>query len=119
MGSLWVALVVEEDPQGRGKGTTGQSGSRKWRGAGGRDVEQREQWEDLLVTRPESENDLSQTNRSVRGVFVGVVPRVQSILSRALHAHRGKKFLQSLLNVVSTTIKRTRYSSGEREKKAP
>ena len=75
-------------------------------GRGSRDVEQREQLEDLLVTRPECENELSQTNRSVRGVFVGVVPRVQSILSRALHAHRGKKFLQSLLNVVSTTIKR-------------
>ena len=88
-------------------------------GPGGRDVEQREQWEDLLVTRPESENELSQTNRSVRGVIVGVVPRVQSILSRALHEHRGKKFLQSLLHVVSTTIKRAMVKlRGAREKGA-
>ena len=35
VGSGWVALAMEEDPQGRGKGTTGQSGSRKWRGVGG------------------------------------------------------------------------------------
>ena len=72
-----------------------------------------------MVTRPESENELSQTNRSVREVFVGVVPRVQSILSSALYAHRGKKFLQSLLNVVSTTIKRAMVKfRGAREKDA-
>ena len=88
-------------------------------GWGGRDAEQREQWEDSLVTRPESENELSRTNRSVRGVFVGIVPRVQSIPLRALHAHRGKKFLQSLLNVVSTTIKRAMVKfRGAREKGA-
>ena len=40
--------------------------------------------------------ELSQTNRGVGGVCVGVVPRVQSKLSRALHAHRGKKLLQDL-----------------------
>ena len=39
---------------------------------------------------------LSQTNRGVGGVCVGVIPRVQSKLSRALHAHRGKKLLQDL-----------------------
>ena len=50
---------------------------------------------------------------------MGVVPRVQSILSRALHAHRGKTFLQSLLNVVSTTIKRAMVKfRGAREKGA-
>ena len=88
-------------------------------GRGGRDVEQREQWEDLLVTRLESENELSQTNQSVLGVFVGVVPRVQSILSSALHAHRWKTFLLSLLNVVSTTIKRAIVKfRGAREKGA-
>ena len=78
VGTLWVVLTVEQDPQGRGIGTllvevgAGDGGG----GRGGGGVEQREQWEDLLVTRPESENELSQTNRSVGGVFVGVVPRV-------------------------------------------
>ena len=60
------------------------------------DVEQREQWEDPLASQPERENELRQTNRSVRGVCVGVKPRLQSKLSRALHAHRGKNLLQDL-----------------------
>ena len=33
---------------------------------------------------PDREIELSQTNRGVGGVYVGVVPRVQSKLSRAL-----------------------------------
>ena len=37
---------------------------------------------------------------------MGVVHRAQSKLSRALHAHRGKKFLQDLQNVESTAMKR-------------
>ena len=45
---------------------------RRWGGG----VEQQEQWEDPLTTQTESENELSQTNRSVRGVCVGVVPLV-------------------------------------------
>ena len=56
---------------------------------GGGGVEQREQWENTLTNQPERGNELSQTNRSVRGVCVGVAPRVQSKLSRAFHAHRG------------------------------
>ena len=40
------------------------------------------------------ENEVGQTYRGVRGVFVGVVPRVQSKLSHALHTHDGKKLLQ-------------------------
>ena len=83
---------------------TGRSGSRRrggargrgGRGRGGGGVGQREQWEDPMATQSEREIELSQTNRGVGGVCVGVVPRVQSKLSRALHAHRGKKLLQDL-----------------------
>ena len=44
-----------------------------------------------MATQSDREIELSQTNRGVGGVCVGVVPRVQSKLSHALHAHRGKK----------------------------
>ena len=37
---------------------------------------------------------------------MGVVPRVESKLSHALHAHRGKKLLQDLQTQESTTMKR-------------
>ena len=40
-----------------------------------------------MATQPDREIELSQINRGVGGVCVGVVPRVQSKLSRALHAH--------------------------------
>ena len=50
--------------------------------------------------------ELSQTNRGVGGVCVGVVPRVQSKLSRALHAHREKKLLQDLQTQESAATKR-------------
>ena len=116
VGSSWAALAAEEDPQGRGIGTLlveagagggggrgggggegrggawgerGAGGGRGERGGGG--VGQREQWEDPMATQSDREIELSQTNRGVGGVCVGVVPRVQSKLSRALHAHRGKK----------------------------
>ena len=49
-----------------------------------------------MATQSDREIELSQTNRGVGEVCVGVVPRVQSKLSRALHAHRGKKLLQDL-----------------------
>ena len=50
---------------------------------------------------------------------MGVVPRVQAKLSRALHAHRGKKLLQDLQTQVSTTTKRTMVRfRGAREKDA-
>ena len=52
------------------------------------------------------EIELSQTNRGVGGVCVGVVPSVQSKLSRALHAHRGKKLLQDLQTQESAATKR-------------
>ena len=63
---IWT-LLVEARAEGGG-------------GPGGGDVEQREHWEDLSGTQPEMENDLNQTNRSARGVYVGVVLRVQSKL---------------------------------------
>ena len=75
-------------------------------GYGGGCVEQQEQLENLLATQPGREIELSQTNRGVGGVCVGVVPRVQLQLLRALHAHIGKKLLQDLLNLESTAMKR-------------
>ena len=67
---------------------------------------QREQWEDPLATQPDREIELRQTNRGVGGVCVGVVPRVQSKLSRAPHAHRGKKLLQNLQTPESAAMER-------------
>ena len=134
VGSLWAALAAEEDPQGRGIGTLlveagagggggGRGGEGERRGGeGGRrggGVGHREQWEDPLVTQPDKEIKLSQTNRGVGGVCVGVVPRVQSKLSRALHAHYGKKLLQDLQTQESAAIKRAMVKfRGAREKGA-
>ena len=59
-----------------------------------------------MATQPDREIELSQTNRGVGGVCVGVVPRVQSKLSRALHAHHGKKLLQDLQTQESAATKR-------------
>ena len=59
-----------------------------------------------MATQPDREIELSQTNRGVGGVCVGVVPRVQSKLSRALHAHRGKKLLQDLQTQESAAMER-------------
>ena len=90
VGSSWAALPVEENPQGRGIGTLlveagagGGGGGGGWRergGRGGGGVGQREQWEDPLATYSNREIELSQTNRSVGRVCVGVAPRVQSKL---------------------------------------
>ena len=50
---------------------------------------------------------------------MGIVPRVQSKLSHALHVHRGKKLLQDLQTQESTTIKRAMVRfRGAREKGA-
>ena len=59
------------------------------------------------LTHPEGENEPSQTSRRVQGVCVGVVRRVriQSKLSRTLHARRGTKLLDDLSNHESNTIK--------------
>ena len=73
----------------------------------------------MLATQPEREIELSQTNRGARGVCVGVVPRVQSKLSRALHAHRGTKLLQDLQTLESAAMKRAMARfRGAREKGA-
>ena len=58
-----------------------------------------------MATHPDRETELSQTNRGVGGVCVGVVPRVQSKISRALHAQRGKKLLQDLQTQESAAMK--------------
>ena len=92
-------------------------GERGGRGGGG--VGQMEQCENPLATQPDREIELSQTDRGVGGVCVGVVPRVQSKLSHALHAHRGKKLLQDLQTQESAATNRAvvRFR-GAREKGA-
>ena len=97
--------------QVEGEGGRGEGG----RGGGG--VGQREQWEYMLATQPDREIELSQTNRGAAGVCVGVVPRAQAKLSRALHAHRGKKLLHDLQTQESATMKRAMVRfRGAREK---
>ena len=72
-----------------------------------------------MATQSDGGMELSQTNRGVGGVCVGVVPRVQSKLSRALHAHRGKKLLQDLQTSESVPMKRALVRfRGAREKGA-
>ena len=132
VGSSWAALAAEEDPPGReigtllvevGAGGEGGGGKGRERGGGergrrgGGDVGQREQCEDTMTTQSDREIELSQTNRGVGGVCVGVVPRVQSKLSRALHAHPGKKLLQDLQAQERAAMKRAMVRfRGAREK---
>ena len=72
-----------------------------------------------MATQSDRKIELSQTNRGVRGVCVGVVPSVRSKLSRALHAHRGKKLLQDLQTQESAATKRAMVRfRGAREKGA-
>ena len=86
-------------------------------GRGGGGVGQRKKWEDPLATQPDREIELSQTNRGIGGVCVGVVPCVQSKLSRALHAHHGKKLLQDLQTQEIAAMKRAMVRfRGAREK---
>ena len=59
-----------------------------------------------MASQLDTEIELSQTNRGVGGMCLGVVPRVQSKLSRVLHAHRGKKLLQDLQTLESAPMKR-------------
>ena len=134
VGSSWAALAAEEDPQGRergillveaGAGGGGGRGEGRERAGGetegrtGGGVGQGEQWENPLATQPDREIELSQTNRGVGGVCGGVVPRVQLKLSRALHAHRGKKLLQDIQTQESAAMKRAMVRfRGAREKGA-
>ena len=116
----------------RDRNSTSRSGIRKRRGGGGGGRERgggerggrsgggvgkQGQWEDPLVTQSDREIELSQTNRGVGGVYVGVVPRVQSKLPRAFHAHRVKKLLQDLQTQESAVMKRALVRfRGAREK---
>ena len=84
-------------------------------GRGGVGFGQRQQWEDPLATQPDREIELSQINRGVGGVCVGIVPRVQSKLSRALHAHRGKNLLRDFQTQESAAMAIVRFR-GTREK---
>ena len=97
-------LSRERDRNSTGRRKDGRGGERGGREGGC--VEQREQWEDQLATQPDREIELSQTNREVGGVCVGVVSRDQSKLSRAFHALRGKKLLQDLQTLESMVTKR-------------
>ena len=104
--------------RGRGGGGGGGGGGEGEEGGGG-GVEQREQREHLLAAQSYIEYELSQTNREIGGGCVGVVPRGQLHLSRALHAHRWKKLLQDLHNLESTATKKAMVRfRGEREKGA-
>ena len=72
-----------------------------------------------MATQPDRKIELSQTNRGVCGVCVEVVPRVQSKLSGALHAHCGKNLLQDLQTQESSALKRAMVRfRGAREKDA-
>ena len=72
-----------------------------------------------MATQPDREIELSQTRRGVGRVCVGVIPRVKSKLSRALHAHRRKKLLQDLQTQESAAMKRAMVRfRGAREKGA-
>ena len=129
VGSSWVALVAEQDPQetgigtllvdaGAGRGGRGEREGRGWVGGGGGGVEQREQREDPLATQPDREIESSPTNRGAGGVGVGVVPRIQSKLSRALHAHRGRNLLQDLQTLESAAMKRAMVRFGGAQEKS-
>ena len=104
----------------RGRGGEGRErGGGERGGRAGEGVGQREQWEYPLATQSDREIELSQTNRGVEGVCVGVVPRIRSKLSRALHAHRGKKLLQDLQTQESAAMKRTMVRSRGAGRRAP
>ena len=134
VGSSWAALAAEEGPQGRGIGTllveagAGGGGGGRWGEREGRGGEGgawgRGCWTARTMggfdgTQSDRKIWLSPTNRGVGGVGVGVVPRVQSKLSRALHAHRGKKLLQDLQTQKSAATKRAMVRfRGVREKGA-
>ena len=115
VGSSWGSLAVEDDSQtGAGGGRTG-AGERGGAGVLNSKNNGSIRWQ----PQPDRDNELSRTNRGVREVCVRVVPRVQSKLSRALRAHRGKKLLQDVPNLKSTAMKKGMIRfRGAREKVA-
>ena len=99
---------------GRGTGRAGAGGR-----GGARVLSSKNNGSIRWQPHPDRENELSRTNRWVEGVCVRVVPRVQSKLSRALRAHRGKKLLQDVPNLKSTAMERAMVRfRGAREKVA-
>ena len=83
------------------------------------DGEQQEQGGDLSEKQPKEENRSSLTGHCVRGGRMGVTSRVQSRLSRALHAHHEVKLLTDLCNQEGNTSKRAMVRfRGAREKGA-
>ena len=64
------------------------------------------EWKDQLPTELGGDNELSQTYRCVRRVREGVMPRVQSKLSRAIHAHHGKNLNEESSSQVQESVER-------------
>ena len=108
MGTWWEALVVKENSRGRNIGTllVAAGADIEGRQGGGGGTEQRNHWEDWLVTRLRWESELSQINPSVREVCVGAASLLRSNLSRAHDVRNGKKLLQELQTLDSTTTRR-------------
>ena len=114
VGASWAALAEGMDPGGRGVGTllteAGAEGGRE----GG---EQQKQGGDPSETQSEEENRSSRAGHRVRGGHMGVAPRVQSRLSRVLHAHHGVKLLTDDRNQEGNTSRRAMVRfRGAREK---
>ena len=77
MDASWEALEAKGNPQGREVETLLVVAGAEIEGRqGGGGAEQQEQWEGSLATRPKWESELSQINRSVREVCMGVVSLV-------------------------------------------
>ena len=115
-------LLVEAGARGR-RGTGGLEGrgerGRDRREEGGAESGELLQREDPVATQPQTEDERTRTNRSPRRECVGVMPRLQSKLTRVLHAHRGTKLLEDLQNQANNTSKRAMVRfRGTREKGA-
>lgn len=94
-------VLVEVGAKGRGGRGRGRERGRLGKRKGGeerRDYEQGGQSKDPRATQPDRENEKNMTNRSGGRKCVGVVPPVHSTFSRSLHAHRGDKLPEDLLN---------------------
>ena len=62
LGDSWVALAVEEDPQGRGIGTL-LAGAGERGGGGGAGVLNNEKWGDPMATQPVGEEAFLKSTR--------------------------------------------------------
>ena len=135
VGASWAALAAGEDPHRKGIGTLlvevgatgGVRGDQGGRGREGRgegdggtgDTEEHTEREDQAASQPERGDERTQNNRSARRECLGIKPRVQSKLSRVLHARRGAKLLEDIRNQDNYTMKRAMVQfRGAREKGA-